>query len=80
MAATQLIAASASAVVAPALLGGLVSQLPGGPIATAGVGVALIWGGTKMDGIAKGVVVGAGAGFVTVAVLSFVGPSMTVSA
>ncbi len=67
-----MIAASASALIVPAFAGPLVAKLPGGAFGAVAVGGLMIWGGTKLDGYAKAVVVGAGVGLMAPALLSFI--------
>lgn len=69
---SQLAVGAATAVVTTAYIGPMVRErVPGGPIGQAAIGAALVYGGTKVDGMAKGVVVGAGAALVTEAALSY---------
>lgn len=64
MAPTELLAASAGAVLAPTFLGGLIARIPGGPLGAIAVGAAGVWAGSRMKegGILKGVLIGAAAG------------------
>lgn len=81
MVATELIAAAASATLVPTFAGPVLSKVPGGPIGALVVGAAMVYFGSKLNGVAKGVVVGAGAGLVVANVAALVlRPAATASA
>lgn len=70
---TELLAASAGAVLAPAFAGPILARIPGGQIGQLAAGVAGVYFGSKIkNGIVKGAVVGAGAGIVVSALMAFV--------
>lgn len=62
MVATNLVAASAAAVLVPAFAGPVVSKIPGGAIGVVVLGAAMVYFGGKMDHVGGAIVVGAGAG------------------
>jgi hypothetical protein len=77
---TELVVAAASAVLAPQLLGGVVSKIPGGPVGLIAAGAAGIYFGRKMTGVGKAALVGASAGLLVMAAASFVLKSPSVTA
>jgi hypothetical protein len=82
MAPTELIAASAGAVLAPTFLGPFVAKLPGGAIGAIAAGAAGVYFGARMKegGLVKGLLVGASAGIAISAIASMViGQKVTAS-
>lgn len=75
----QLVVAGAAAVAVPVLFGGLVGSIPFGAVGAAVVGILVIWFGRKTEGVAKGLLVGAGVGLLANLALSFV-PQLTATA